>query len=250
MTAEAVVIGAAQGIGEEIARVLAKDRAIVVADLKADAAETLAADLREGGLTATAEPVDITNPESVAALVAATPTVSQVAIVAGTFQATPSLEVTPTELQRVLAVNLIGVFDVARAYAASMIEKNIEGSIVAIGSIAARMPRYRQASYSASKAGMRQALRVLGLEVRQHGIRVNFVAPGPTATPMMDELASDHDGAELWRGSLDTFRPPIPDRRVGQPSDIADATAFLLSDQASHISLHDLYVDGGESLGL
>jgi 2,3-dihydro-2,3-dihydroxybenzoate dehydrogenase len=108
----------------------------------------------------------------------------------------------------------------------------------------------RQAAYCASKAGMRQALRVLGMEMLDRGVRINFVAPGPTATEMMAALSADHDQADLWKGSPDSLRPPIPDRRVGTPEDVAAAVAFLLSEQSSHIALHDLYVDGGESLGL
>jgi 2,3-dihydro-2,3-dihydroxybenzoate dehydrogenase len=97
---------------------------------------------------------------------------------------------------------------------------------------------------------MRQALRVLGMEVRPFGVRINFVAPGPTVTPMMARLAEDHPGVELWQGDLAAARPRILDQRLGQPHDIAAATAFLLSDESAHVALHDLYVDGGESLGI
>ena len=129
-------------------------------------------------------------------------------------------------------------------------EDNERGVIVNTASVAAYEGQIGQAAYSASKAGMRQALRVLGMEVRGRGVRINFVAPGPTETPMMAELAADHTGIQLWEGELETFRPRIPDGRVAQPQDVANAIEFLLSDRALHISLHDLYVDGGESLGL
>jgi 2,3-dihydro-2,3-dihydroxybenzoate dehydrogenase len=253
MPQTAVIVGAAQGIGEAIARRLAadgdRDGEVVLADLQFGAVEKLSDELTRLGYRSRPVHVDITRPESVAALVEVTPDATRVAIAAGTFQATPSLEVTGQDFSRVLEVNLIGVYEVARAYAQSMI-KQAGGAICAVGSIAARMPRMRQAAYCASKAGMRQALRVLGLEVRPLGVRINFVAPGPTVTPMMDRLANDHPGVELWRGDLDTARPRVLDQRLGQPHDIAAATAFLLSDESSHVSLHDLYVDGGESLGI
>ena len=168
---------------------------------------------------------------------------------AGIFRPVPSLEITRAEFERILAVNTFGTFMVAQAYAREMVERG-EGSIVAIGSIAARMPRMRQAAYCASKAAMRQALRVLALETVPRGVRINFVAPGPADTEMMRALQQDHSMADLWRGSPDGFRPPIPDRRVAQPEDVAGAVAFLLSPDASHVAFHDLYVDGGESLGL
>lgn len=250
-----VVVGAAQGIGETVARYLAPGNEIVLADIKGDLVETVAADLRSQGHAATSMRVDLTNPESVQALVAATSTASKVAIVAGAFSAGPSVDATPADFNRILAVNLVGVFDVARSYAKRMSRSpdgtgGDGGAIVAIGSIAARMPRIRQAAYSASKAGMRQALRVLGAEVLPFGVRINFVAPGPTATPMMAELSSDHEGVKLWDGELETSRPRILDGRVGTPDDVAAAVEFLLSDRASHIGLHDLYVDGGETLGM
>jgi 2,3-dihydro-2,3-dihydroxybenzoate dehydrogenase len=244
-----VIVGASQGIGAVVARTLARENPVVLADIDLAGAQKLADALVAEGLDARAVRVNVTDTDSVAGLVAATPGATRVAIVAGAFVATPSLEATPEEFARILGVNLIGAFDVARQYSAEMIG-NGGGAIVAIGSIAARMPRMRQAAYSASKAGMRQALRVLGMEVRGQGVRINFVAPGPTETPMMAELAADHAGVQLWEGELEAFRPRIPDGRVAQPQDVANAIEFLLSDKAAHISLHDLYVDGGESLGL
>jgi 2,3-dihydro-2,3-dihydroxybenzoate dehydrogenase len=244
-----VIVGASQGIGAEVARTLARSGPVVLADIRLDAAAERADELVASGAEASALKVDVTDPNSIAALVAATPGTRRLAIVAGAFSAAPSLEVEAAEFTRILAINLVGAYDVARQYSAAMIESG-GGAIVAIGSIAARMPRLRQAAYSASKAGMRQALRVLGLEVRERGVRINFVAPGPTQTPMMAELAADHSGIQLWEGELSTWRPRIPDGRVALPEDVANAIEFLLSDKASHISLHDLYVDGGESLGM
>lgn len=244
-----VIVGAAQGIGEVVARHLSESGPVVVADISRQKVEKVAEELRTLGRDVIVQPVDITDPRSIAELVEAAPNVRRLAIVAGLFSASPSLDVEQREFQRILAVNLIGVFDTARQFSRSMISHG-GGSIVAVTSIAARMPRMRQAAYSASKAGMRQALRVLGMEVRGEGVRINFVAPGPTESPMMSSLASDHAEVRLYEGDLTTFRPRIPDGRVGHPLDIAHAVEFLLSSRADHIALHDLYVDGGESLGI
>jgi len=247
-----VVVGAAQGIGAAVARRLAADDQsgrLVLADVQGDLVEKLAAELREAGRDVLAVETDITQSPSVDHLLEVSAGATRVALVAGVFQAKPSLEVEREELARVLGVNLIGTYAVAQAYSRDMIGRG-GGAICAIGSIAARMPRLRQAAYCASKAGMRQALRVLGMEVLPMGVRINFVAPGPTATEMMLALAGDHQDRDLAQGSPEAFRPPIPDGRVGTPEDVAEAVAFLLSDRAAHIALHDLYVDGGESLGL
>ena len=247
-----VVVGAAQGIGEGIARHLATTswtERIVLADINGPLAEKVAADLRRAGRAAEALQVDIADDASTQALVAATADAERVAIVAGIFKAVPSLETTRDDFDRILGVNLIGNFFVAQAYAARMVERG-SGSIVAIASIASRMPRLRQAAYCASKAGMRQALRVLAMETVPRGVRINFVSPGPTESPMMTTLAADHPIDDLAKGSLDSFRPRVPDARVGRALDVGQAVAFLLGPESGHVAMHDLYVDGGESLGM
>ncbi len=252
MVGTTVIVGASQGIGEAVVRRLAREHwagSLLLADLDLEGAETVAAELRGEGVNADAVRVDIRDPKSVDAMVAAAPDADRVAIVAGVFAAASSLDVDRAEFERILGVNLVGVYFVAQGFARQMVRRG-SGSICAVGSIAARMPRMRQAAYSASKAGMRQALRVLALETVPAGVRINFVAPGPTDTPMMRQLSRDHPTIDLAKGSPEAFRPPVPDRRVGTPADIAAAVAFLLSPDADHIAFHDLYVDGGESLGL
>lgn len=248
-----VVVGAAQGIGSAIARRLSQNsdtRRMILADIRFEAVSELAHELASNPDRAVeAVAVDVGSPASIQELAAKAGDADRLAIVAGIFDAVPSLEASWEEFAHVLEVNLLGAFFVAQAFAARMID-NGGGSIVAVGSIAARMPRIRQAAYCASKAGMRQALRVLAMEIVPYGVRVNFVSPGPTNTPMMRDLSADHDVDDLAKGSLKAFRPRIPTGRVGQVDDIAEGVAFLLSDAASHIAMHDLYVDGGESLGL
>jgi len=248
-----VVVGAAQGIGAEIARRLAHEpwtERLVLADVRVEACDELAAELGRDGLAVDARRVDVTDPDSVAALVAASDGADRVALAAGTFAPGPSLEVDRGTFARVLAVNLEGNFFCAQAYAAAMAADG-GGAIVGIASIAARMPRMRQAAYCASKAGMRQALRVLGMEVADAGVRVNTVSPGATDTPMMRELAADHDAVDdLARGTLEAMRPRIPAGRVARPGDVAGAVAYLLGPEAGHVFLQDLVVDGGELLGM
>ena len=114
-----------------------------------------------------------------------------------------------------------------------------------------RMPRMRLAAYSASKAALRQALRVLAIEVAGSGVRINTVSPGPTDTEMMRQLARDHAAIDdLANGSLEVMRPRIPTGRVALASDVASAVTFLLSPASSHIVMADLVVDGGELLGM
>ncbi len=248
-----VVVGAAQGIGAEIARRLAGEpwtQHLVMADLNADGCRGLRAELESEALAVDAIEIDITDGAQVAELIAATAGAERVAIAAGAFAPAPALEVERSEFSRIIDVNLEGVFFCAQAYAAAMAERGA-GAIVGVASIAARMPRMRQASYCASKAGMRAALRVLGMEVAPAGVRINTVSPGATDTPMMRALAADHASVDdLAHGSLEAMRPRIPNGRVAQPADVAAAVSFLLSPESEHIFLQDVVIDGGELLGM
>lgn len=248
-----VVVGAARGIGRAIAEELAHGdpkNSILLADIDCDGVERVAKILVAEGIDATSCPLDIADADAVGAFVADSRTADRVAIAAGLFRASPATQTSVAEFEEVMRVNTIGCFHVAQQYAAAMSAIG-GGAIVAVGSIAARMPRMRQAAYSASKAALRQALRVLSMEVAENGVRINTVSPGPTDTEMMQQLASDHSSVQdLADGELDAFRPKVPAGRVASVSDIAAAVSFLLSPASRHIYMADLVVDGGELLGM
>ncbi|ADB48612.1 SDR family NAD(P)-dependent oxidoreductase [Conexibacter woesei] len=252
MTGTAVVVGGGRGIGRAIAVELARDEGVerlVVADVDLELAQETAA-AGSGDAECVARRVDLAEPASVQELFAASREATRVAIPGGVFSASPSLELEREEMERILRINLVGCYHAAQLYAGAMASSG-GGAIVGIASIAARMPRMRQAAYSASKAGLRQALRVLAMEVAGDGVRINTVSPGPTDTPMMRELASDHSSVDdLAQGSALALRPRIPVGRVATSEDIAVATRFLLSPGAAHIVMQDLVVDGGELLGM
>lgn len=247
-----VVVGASQGIGAVVAQRLAAEawsERVVLADLDGDGVGAIAAQLRAAGHEVDALRVDVTDAAEVDALVERSREATRVAIVAGMFFPTPSLDVTRDEFRQIVDVNLHGAYFVAQAYAGAM-AAGAGGAIVCVSSIAGRMPRMRQVAYCASKAGISHALRVLGMETAHDGVRVNTVSPGLTDTPMMRTVAGDHAAVQqMADGTLEGFRPRIPDRRVATPADVADAIAFLLSPESDHITLQDLVVDGGELLG-
>ena len=248
-----IVVGAGRGIGRAVAEELVRGnpkQPILLADINGELVNHLAKILSADGIAATSMVVDVADPKSVEALVAVSRSADRVAIAAGIFRASPAIETPVEEFENVLRVNTIGCFHVAQQYAASMAETG-GGSIVAVASIAARMPRMRQAAYSASKAGLRQGLRVLAMEVAGQGVRINTVSPGPTDTEMMQQLQSDHSSVQdLAYGSLEAMRPRIPTGRVASAADVAAAVAFLLSPASRHLVMADLVVDGGELLGM
>ena len=251
--ATTVVIGAARGIGRAIAEDAARTdpkRRLVVADLDVDAVERVAAELAGEGVDARGVAVDLAQESSVESLVEMTGDADRVAIAAGIFRASPALTTAISEFEEVMRVNTLGCFQAAQLYSRQM-AGNGGGALVAVASIAARMPRLRQAAYSASKAALRQALRVLAMEVAGSGVRINTVSPGATDTEMMRQLFSDHSSvSDLALGSLDALRPRIPAGRVALSTDVAAAVNFLLSPSSAHVFMADLVVDGGELLGM
>lgn len=163
---------------------------------------------------------------------------------------TPLIDTTDELWEKVLRINLTGVFVTCREVAREMI-KNKSGSIVIVSSLNAFAGRVGQMAYASSKAGANQLSRALALELAGSGIRVNSVCPGTVNTAMF-KLAQSQDSGDLLKeriyGSAERFRPGIPLRKIAEPSEIAAAIKFLLSDDASHITGLSMFVDGGESI--
>ncbi|MFV0526422.1 MAG: SDR family oxidoreductase [Acidimicrobiales bacterium] len=237
MARVALVIGAAGGIGTAVASTLD------------EAGWTVAAADQSGCRF----PVDVTNDDSVAALV---DTVEQTcgpiaALVnaAGVLRVGSVLESEVTDAVAMLQVNALGVLRVARSVAGRMVPRG-HGSIVTIASNAAGVPRAGMAAYAASKAAASAFTRSLGVELAPAGIRCNVVCPGTTRTPMLAAFGAPVDvvAAQAIAGDQVRFKLGIPLGRVAEPGDVAAAVAFLVSDAARHITTHELVVDGGASL--
>ncbi|MFF8959619.1 2,3-dihydro-2,3-dihydroxybenzoate dehydrogenase [Streptomyces sp. NPDC014894] len=251
----ALVTGAAGGIGEAIVRTLAGRGARVAAvDRDASALEKTVDGLRAEGLPVDAFPCDVTSVAEVEALAEAVEAslgpVDYLVNAAGVLRLGDATALTDEDWAVTFAVNTTGVFFVSRAVVGRMVARG-RGAVVTVASNAAGTPRTGMAAYAASKAATTMYTKCLGLEVARHGIRCNLVAPGSTATPMLTSMWTDESGE---RGSIDgvpsAYRVGIPLGKLAAPSDVADSVAFLLSDQASHITLHALTVDGGAALGV
>lgn len=248
----AIVTGAAQGIGRAISRELAQRGALVAAvDCNAD---ELARTVEENGPELSAFPTDVRDPAAVIRTVEQVEEdlgpVGILINVAGVLPMGEIVDLTDEQWTGAFAVNTHGVFYVSRAVARSMVRRR-SGTIVTVSSNAAYIPRIQMAAYAASKAAATAFTKCLGLELADHGIRCNVVSPGSTETPMLHGMWVDDSGSlATIGGSLDTYRTGIPLRKLARPEDVADAVAFLVSDQAGHITMHDLCVDGGATLGV
>ena len=243
----ALVTGAAGGIGQAVCRLLADEGAQVVATDRADADLST---LKRDGLRV--ETLDVADSTSVEALFERVEgdwgPVDLVASVAGVLSTALIAETPDEEWRRVFAVNVDGVFHIGRAAARRMTPRG-RGAIVVVGSNAAGVPRHSMSAYAASKAAATMFARCLGLELAPYGVRCNIVAPGSTLTPMQTGMWSDDNGAaRVISGSPETFKTGIPLGKLASPEDVAEAVCFLLSDKASHITMTDLYVDGGATL--
>ncbi|MEU6223070.1 2,3-dihydro-2,3-dihydroxybenzoate dehydrogenase [Streptomyces sp. NPDC047042] len=251
----ALVTGAAGGIGAAVVRTLAERGARVAAvDRDGDRLREVAAELSHDGLDVRAFPGDVTVSAEAERLVAeAEDTVGPLDHLvngAGVLRLAKARELTDADWTSTFAVNTTGVFFMSRAAVNRMVPRR-SGAVVTIASNAAGTARMDMAAYSASKAAATMFTKCLGLEAAQHGIRCNVVAPGSTETPMLTSMwQDDHGRTATLEGNPDAYRVGIPLGRLARPADVAEAVAFLLSDQAAHITMHDLTVDGGAALGV
>ena len=248
-----VVTGAAQGIGAAIVCAFAGRGAIVAAvDAKAGALDQQAAALSSLGHKVTAYPGDVRDGSAVEDLVDRVERehgpVDVLVNAAGVLRTGPVITCTDEDWAAVMAVNLTGVFNVSRAVAVRMAARNA-GTIVTVASNSGGVPRMHMAAYAASKAATVMFTKCLGLELAAQGIRCNVVSPGSTDTPMLRGMW--HDGGDAQAvidGTPAAYRVGIPLRKLATPEDVANAVLFLASDRAAHITMQDLYVDGGAAL--
>ncbi|MER7754549.1 2,3-dihydro-2,3-dihydroxybenzoate dehydrogenase [Kitasatospora sp. NPDC097643] len=247
----AMVTGAGQGIGAAVARALAAEGAVVAA-----------VDRDPGPLTALAAELPAVRPYvlDVADTRAVDTAVEEIerhlgpvttlVNVAGILRTAPAVELADQDWAETFAVNTTGVFHTCRAVGRRMAARG-RGAVVTVGSNAAGVPRAGMAAYAASKAAATMFTRCLGLELARSGVRCNIVSPGSTDTAMQRALwGADQEAAQqrVVDGDLAAWRVGVPLGRIAAPADVAEAVVFLASDRARHITMHDLYVDGGATL--
>ncbi|SNR75835.1 2,3-dihydro-2,3-dihydroxybenzoate dehydrogenase [Methylobacillus rhizosphaerae] len=247
----ALVSGAAQGIGAAVVSALCAHGVRVAAlDMARAPLEALAATFP--GLV-TPYVADLRQHQALEALVDEVERelgpVDMLVNVAGILRMGNLCDLDAQDWDDIFAVNVHGLFHLTRAVAKRMRARR-QGSIVTVGSNAAKVPRMQMGAYAASKAAALHFTKCLGLELASHGIRCNIVSPGSTDTAMQRQLwQSEDDALKVIAGNLESYRTGIPLQRIASPEDIAAAVLFLLSNEARHITMHDLCVDGGATLG-
>jgi 3alpha(or 20beta)-hydroxysteroid dehydrogenase len=239
----AIVTGAARGMGAATARLFASEGAqVVLGDVLDTEAQGVA---RKIGSAAHFHHHDVSEEESWQQLVAAT--VKEFARIdvlvnnAGILVFESLMQMSKRDFERIIAVNLVGVFLGIKTVAPHMARRG-KGAIVNISSISGMVGQPQVGAYAASKWGVRGLTKVAALELGSLGVRVNSIHPGGTDTAM---CAPPGTPAE----QIDRFYAGIPLGRIGQPEEIAQACLYLASDDSSYICGTELVVDGGMIAG-
>ena len=239
----AIVTGAAQGMGAATARLFAAEGAkLVLADMREDAGRAVAAEIGDAAFFA---PLDVRDDAAWAKVVdQAVQRFGGVDILvnnAAVVHMSAIEDISPEDVERVLAINVLGTMLGAKNVAPVM-KKAGTGVIVNISSVDGLRGCNGLTAYTASKWAVRGLTKSLALELGPNGIRVVSVHPGGVNTPMGNP-------AGLTGDSLQKDYKRVPLQRIGEPEEIARATLFLASDEASYISAAELAVDGGWSAG-
>ena len=241
----ALVTGGTRGIGRATARCLARAGAAVAVTYaeREASARSLVEDITSGGgrvVALRADAADGARAAEVAGEVtAALGPIDTLVLNAGIARDGVAWKTSRDDWERVLAVNLTGAMETARAVIPGMRERG-DGRIVAVSSINGQRGKPGQAAYAASKAGLEALVRTLARELGPRGVRVNAVAPGFVDTEMtagLDAQIRERARAETALG------------RIGAPDDVAAVIAFLVSDDARHVTGQVIRVDGGQLIG-
>ncbi|MGC8625469.1 MAG: SDR family oxidoreductase [Phycisphaerae bacterium] len=240
----AIITGAARGIGQSIAIRMAKEGAAVVVDYVGNpgaADQTLNAVKAVGG-RAIAVAADVGNPQQVQAMVdQAVKTFGSLDILvnnAGIEFKHPFVEFPLEQVQKIIAVNLIGPFVCAQVAARQMIKQGQGGRIINISSVHEDLPMPTNAPYCATKGGIRMLTRTIAVELAPHKITVNNIGPGAVFTPIDADV-------EANKTLEDALLAEIPLGRWGKPEEIASLAVFLASEEAAYCTGSTFFIDGG-----
>jgi glucose 1-dehydrogenase len=250
----ALVTGANSGIGEAVARGFAQAGARVVINYVAheEAAAAIVESICHQGGEALAVKADVSRENEVQAMYAAIfrefGTIDILCANAGLQDDAPLVEMSLDQWNHVLSVNLTGQFLCAREAAREFIRRGVRpevsgaaGKIICMSSVHQEIPWAGHANYATSKGGIYMLMRTMAQELAPHKIRVNAIAPGAIQTPI-------NHNAWATPQALNSLLTLIPDKRIGQPVDIARAATWLASDESDYVQGTTLYVDGGMTL--
>lgn len=241
-----MVTGGAQGIGKAISTALARQGArVAIADIDGTAAGKTVDELKQQSLAAMAVQTDITDLEKVRQSVTKVKeefgSIDVLVNNAGWDRMIPFIDTTPDFWDKVIDINYKGVLNCVYAVIHEMIEKN-SGKIINISSDAARVGSSGEAVYAGAKGAVISFSKSLAREVARNQITVNVICPGPTDTPLTQQMQAESEFAQKVLSKMDKV---IPLKRMGTPEEIAAAVVFFASKEADFITGQTLSVSGG-----
>ena len=233
----ALVTGASSGLGIHFAKVLACHGVkVIAAGRKLAALEDTCAAIQQAGGDASPLVLDIGDAQAVEDALTGT-ALDIVVNNAGIAATEPAISIQPEEFDKIVDTNLNGAFRVAQVAARGMAQAGRSGTIINVASILGYRVAGNVSAYAASKAGLIQLTSALGLEWARHGIRVNALCPGYIETPINSDFFTSDAGRALIKR--------IPQRRLGQPSDLDGPLLLLASDAGSYMTGTAICADGG-----
>lgn len=240
----AVVTGGGSGIGRAAAlRFAAEGASVLVGDVMADNAEAVAAEINAAGGRAVGVPVDVSDPPQVETMVARAISefggVDILMTAAGVLSFGSAPETDVAAWNKVIGINLTGTFLAARAVIPSMIGRGGGAIVTVSSSTGAHDASPGNVAYVASKGGVAMLTKAMAVDHATQGIRVNAIAPGPTATPMLGSVMTDDE--------MRRFGEAMPIGRLAEPEELAAVAAFLVSDDASYVTGAVFAADGGQT---
>ena len=240
----ALITGSSKGIGRGIAERFAREGADVVINYNSDpnGAQEAVREAEQHGVRAAAIQADLGTVAGVRSLVSQSiDRMGRLDVLvnnAGVEKHAPFWEVTEADYDKVLNVNLKGVFFTTQAFVAHLRATGRRGRVVNISSVHEELPFPNFAAYCASKGGLKMLTRNLAVELGPLGITINSIAPGAIATPINTALLNNP-------AKLRSLTEQIPLGRLGQPEDVAGLAVFLASDEARYVTGATYVVDGG-----
>ena len=242
----ALVTGGARGIGRAISlRLAGAGNRVAIGDLRGDEAATTVAEITQRGGSGLALDLDVTDPSAVAKAIEAVTAhwgPPEILVNNAGWDRFASFASTDEEFWwRVVDINYIGVLRMSQAVMNPMVERSW-GRIINVGSDAGRVGSPLEAVYSGAKGAVIAFTKALARELGGAGVTANTVCPGPTETPLLDEMTDEHDGAARMLASM---TKAIPMKRIGQVDEVAAAVAFFASEDAGFITGQTLSASGG-----
>jgi len=243
----ALITGASSGIGKAIATRFAAEGARVVVNYRPGSevdGEAAQAEAASFGASSIAVVADVSQREDVERMMAEI--IKQFGRIdiainnAGIEIKKPFLEVTDEEWNRVIAVNLYGSYLVSQVAARQMVKQGRGGKLIFVSSVHEDIPFPEYTAYCASKGGVRMMMRNLAIELAQHKINVNNIAPGAIATPINQAVLNDPI-------AMKNAVSEVPWGRFGRPEEVASVAVFLAGDEGDYVTGSTYYIDGGMS---